>query len=447
MRQYTVIKAEMELISPGFIGGAIDHKPHGMDPKSIKSSLRYWWRVLNSGQIADGADGADSADSARLLAALHQNEMRLFGEEAKKGAQGQGMVQVVLRQRQAHIAPLPNTLPGIVYLLGQGLYEHKTGVTRSALAPCYFTLELILFHPRPGPQIEQDMQQIQDALLAFGLLGGLGSRQNRGFGSVALRSLTRDAPADLPFPLPPLPTPPANSHDYMTGLGALFSGNASQASALPLLPALSRLARYRVLIPANGQIEVPAKKQDGQIKGTRLVNTPDYWSLLALVGEQFMLERSWGHYDRDRQRHYTNGRMEAEQNYQSDHHLIKAALGDRNYTEESRHSVPLRCVYGLPYYFGKAFGKTQGMDLLLKGQNGNTPTRRGSPFHIHITHFDGHPVAVLYYLPSRFAPHDAQVSMGTLKARDVSKVQFNYTIIDRFLQRFDQHNTTPEASA
>lgn len=433
MPHYTRLSAELELITPAFIGGAINHAPHGVDPKSIKSALRYWWRVLNSSHIADHA----STNQAPLLAALHQTEMRIFGEEGKGGEQGhgsqggQGMLQVVLRQAKgkppAATAPLPSTPPGITYLLGQGLYDHKAGVTRKALAPCCFTLELILYHPASPANTTQDMQALLNALLAFGMLGGLGSRQNRGFGSVALRSLTWLSPSPGSAQVS-LPAIPGNSDDYLALLRTLFANH--RASARPLLPAFSSEARCRVLVPKNGQIEVPAKKQDGQIKGQRQANTPDPWSLLAAVGEQFMLERSWGHYDRDRKLHYTNGRMEAEQNYPADHHLIKAALGDRNYTIDSRNSIPQRSIYGLPYFFGKGVG----MNLLL-GKEG-LATRRGSPFHIHITRIGGQPLAVLYALPSRFVPETARLEMGKLQAREASKVQFNYTVIERFLQRF-----------
>lgn len=439
MPHYTRLCAELELVTPAFIGGAIDHTPHGIDPKSIKSALRYWWRALNSSHISHLA----TADHAPLLAELHREEMRLFGEAGKEnGGQGQGMVQVVLRPSPAKsqpnlpgaTAPLPSLPPGITYLLGQGLYDHKAGVTRQALAPCCFQLEIILFHPASPASTGKDIDAVLKALLAFGMLGGLGSRQNRGFGSVALRNLSLLSPATTQFKLPAIPS---NSDQYLDLVRTLFSSTASAASALPLLPAFSQHARYLVLVPENGEIDVPALKKDGQISGRRKVKTPNEWQLLAAVGEQFMLERSWGHYDRDRKLHYTNGRMEAEQNYQSDHHLIKAALGDRNYTEESRNSIPLRSIYGLPYFFGKAFGQTQGMNLLLKSKdNGSEATRRGSPFHIHITRIGGQPLALLYSLPSLFVPASAQLDMGKLKARDASKVRFDYAVIERFMQRF-----------
>jgi CRISPR-associated protein Cmr1 len=443
MPHYTRISAELELITPAFIGGAIDHAPHGPDPKSTKSALRYWWRALNSSHLTHQA----SPDHAPLLAELHREEMRLFGEAGREsGGQGQGMVQVVLRKSLAktpgETAPLPSTPPGITYLLGQGLYDHKAGVTRKALAPCCFNLEIILFHPGSPASTGKDIEAVLNALLAFGMLGGLGSRQNRGFGSVALRSLALLSPATTQVALPVIP---ANCDQYLSLVRKLF---ANQTSTLPLLPAFSQHARYRVLVPEKGEIDVPALKKDGQIAGRRRVKTPNEWQLLAAVGEQFMLERSWGHYDRDRKRHYTNGRMEAEQNYQKDHHLIKAALGDRNYSEESRNSIPLRSIYGLPYFFGKAFGQTQGMNLLLKSKDkGSEATRRGSPFHIHITRIGDQPLAVLYSLPSLFIPACAQLDMGKLRPRDAGKVQFNYTVIERFMGRFTSNATGSNAAS
>jgi hypothetical protein len=103
------------------------------------------------------------SDDASALHRLHQEEMRLFGATADNdGSGGQGLVQVVLRNPPTALWTKPVKPPaGLIYLLGQGLYGKKTPhdtvrrITKDAISPCIFTIELIF---RPNSQTTPQKQ-------------------------------------------------------------------------------------------------------------------------------------------------------------------------------------------------------------------------------------------------------------------------------------------------
>jgi CRISPR-associated protein Cmr1 len=457
MPNYTTLTAEFELITPAFIGGAGEfHAPQGIDPKSIKSALRRWWRALHWGGILQAHD--NNANIA--LQRLHANEMRLFGEEAKSdGKGGQGVLQVVLRQPIKPLTSLPSgkfpLSAGIIYLLGLGLYDRKkcdnpqgdndlyginTGMTRDAIVPGHFTIDLILFYPKDNSMAELDRQQLELALKAFGLLGNLGSRQNRGCGSLALRRFGEKDKDDLQ----PFATTPAAYRQEVEKLFLI----APQAT-LPLIPSFTchaqgNEAQCLLLIPDdNNEITVSSSKPENLRKLKRRADNA--WALLALIGEQFMLERSWGsNFKREGAPHKIGDGLLAEQKYEPDHALIKAAQGKGTSKASHTQVVPERSIYGLPF----GFGQNYEMNVWLKDPNVPTdpakPSRRSSPFHIHITTIGKQPIAVLYTLPSQFLPSSAVIKIGHTKSgkglpdRDSSRVRFDFSIINRFLTRFPQ---------
>lgn len=436
MPKYTVIPIEMEMVTPGFIGGA-DHVCRGIDPKSIKSALRYWWRVLYGGHIASEGSGGQ----AEALKQLHREEMRLFGEVAKnEGGHGQGLVQLVVNCAHAMTGTIPHPV-GIEYLLGQGLYDpKKKSLRRNPLLPSKFSAKLIFFHPDSDQVPLKDRQQVLNAMKAFGLLGGLGARQNRGFGSVALRKV-----GDLPF-----------AHDRASYLSEVKQLFAHPHPHLPLLPAFCDEARCKLIfvrLDATHRVdlvEVPAPAQENghvpiQSRKMTKIEIGSIDALQNLIGEQFLLERSWGRKPYPKAPNsLTSGNHIAEQNYEEDHDLIKDALSGNPGAGPHANAIPLRSVYGLPYLFGK----DAGMNLLLPNSaNKLEPTRRGSPFHIHMTKLEDGIAAVLYTLPSKFLPDNVPVELGNLKPRKSHKITFDWRVIDLFLARFPSAHTLHQASS
>jgi CRISPR-associated protein Cmr1 len=104
--------------------------------------------------------------------------------------------------------------PGWIYALGQGLCEYKDykfHLSRPALATGRFEVLLRFKNGTDKP----DRDSIIGALRLFGLLGGLGSKTRRGWGSVSLESLSV---ADIDENLP------ATQQDYLNVLRKLLSG-------------------------------------------------------------------------------------------------------------------------------------------------------------------------------------------------------------------------------
>lgn len=427
MPHYTKICADFELVTPAFIGSADKDKAGCIDPKAIKAALRYWWRVLNWGPIH-----AKEKDVAKALADLHQTEMRLFGLASSKQHGGQGLVQVVVKSDLKETTLAADKLTtGIKYLLGQGLYstakdKPRKGVQRDPLGTGSFTITLILYHPGLSKVAPDDENQILRALKAFGLLGSLGSRQNRGFGCVRMKNLATQAFAN-------------NFETYLDEIKQLFPANPAPFS---ILPTFCQQARMCILRPDNNkQIQLLVPKQtntDPRPTKTVAVTVNDAWELLDKAGEQFLLERSFGSNKAQggatRDQHYTMGNKVAEWNYRDDHDWIAAAK-QKDMNAVARLPFPERAIYGLPYGFDT--GKEISVKLGKEREG-----RRASPFHFYVTSINGQPLLALYLLPSTFLPDTAQlvVKMSpnprnnpTLSGKGLER---NYAIIDKFLNRF-----------
>ncbi len=182
------IEATYKIVTPMFIGSA-DQKPDdGIRPPSFKGALRFWWRALHWGKFYQDCDGNETA----ALKALHQKESELFGSAVKDGKGGQGVFLLSIKQPKsiAQDSSWPSSKPlGQSGFLGMGLWEsgdrakgnfqpHRIGLTSDHP----FTVNLCF----RGQTSENDIKSIKHALKALGLLGGLGSRSRRGFGSIAL---------------------------------------------------------------------------------------------------------------------------------------------------------------------------------------------------------------------------------------------------------------------
>ena len=177
----SVLTATYRIVTPMFIGNA-EQKADSLRPPSIKGALRFWWRALNWGRFLREA-GTESA----ALKHLHQKEAHLFGSAADEAGSGQGRFLLDVRYLGRSLEPgqLPLASPGHQYLLGQGLYHFGKKYLRSALEPGQLCLRL-LFRTETT---NKDQKSIAQALLAMGLLGGLGSRSRKGFGSLAIQTL------------------------------------------------------------------------------------------------------------------------------------------------------------------------------------------------------------------------------------------------------------------
>ncbi len=179
-----ILEAQYEIVTPMFIGGGDSQEPPELRPPSIKGALRFWWRALHWGDCLQHHAG----DAQGALKQLHSDEAELFGAAAKEERYGQGLCNVKLKNvvTKGIEQSWPHNNDAGSGFLGYGLDATQTGDPhRKAIHQGRFTVCLIL---KPKITTEQ-INQLKNSLIIWGLLGGLGSRSRRGFGSVAIQWL------------------------------------------------------------------------------------------------------------------------------------------------------------------------------------------------------------------------------------------------------------------
>ncbi|WP_372070372.1 RAMP superfamily CRISPR-associated protein (plasmid) [Tistrella mobilis] len=203
-RPSDVITARFELSAPMFSGQEGDKGSAEIRPTEIKAALRFWWRALAWGR------------GVRTPQALKEQEDALFGaaaDEGRNGAGGRGQGAFLLRVRGSlsrgdfiatgtplhDIATRHNIrgdMKGFCHV-AYGLLSQKRepATIKPALAHgVCFEVDII---PRKG--LDDDVKrELVRALFAFGLLGGIGSRMRRGFGSVVLTEITGQGYFNVP---------------------------------------------------------------------------------------------------------------------------------------------------------------------------------------------------------------------------------------------------------
>ncbi|MGO9113611.1 MAG: type III-B CRISPR module RAMP protein Cmr1 [Thermoguttaceae bacterium] len=344
------IEAVYRVTTPMFCGGA-DQQAELRTP-SFKGVLRFWWRALAWGRTQD-------ADT------LRKEEAALFGSSDENVGQAKFLMKL-----EAGNAPDPmpqngqlkdgnNVVGEGARYLGYGVMEafasrtkgtREGELTRKCVpAPFEFSVSIL---PKPAMN-DQQKEQLIDALKLMGLVGGMGGKSRRGYGSLSLVTLLDDGK--------PLWHAPHVLNELSQELGRFRSGS----SPAPEWTALSNSSRVILVSPSS---------RDG---------TP--LALLDRIGRELVRFRSWGH----------NGRVmgkDSERNFTGDHDLMKQHWNDRR-------NHPRRIVFGLPHNYGKKpFEQVGPADAKLD--------RRASPLfiHIHQPYPDIPPVGVLTFLPSRFLP-------------------------------------------
>jgi CRISPR-associated protein Cmr1 len=378
--------ARFSLVTPMFLGGA-SHEAEAIRPPSLKGALRFWWRALNWRE----AQAAHPDDPAAALSELHKKEARLFGASAdfapvngkKSQTGGQGVFLLAVKPEGKFLPWNPQGMgqsqhPGWIYLLGLGLckYEKKKSqfdLTRQAFATGSFRVEL-RFRSNASPE---DRLSVAEALRLFGLLGGLGAKTRRGWGSVALTQLCIGGePQALP----------GNAAEYREAVLAFLQGAPAD---LPPFTAFSAQSQINLTHQAN-----------------------DALRLLESVGEDMLRFRSNGRVaDSGGRRIMSETRQPSELRFWDDHELMfKALRGPVG-------KLPQRLVFGMPY--SVQFSKNGGEIVMQKTANEKRENdepdfeRRASPLLIHL-----HPVsqgqfaAVQMFLPARYLPAGEKVVMA-----------------------------------
>ncbi len=383
------IRARYEVTTPLFCGGADNAATAELRLPSFKGVLRFWWRALAWSRLGGN------------LERIKREEDALFGS-----ASG-GQARVLMRLEDvAKVPMIPRGQPleyrsggsrsrvvgeGVRYL-GYGLMEafgskkKETKLTRPCLVgsggrPLRFTV-VIRYRDR-GNHVpnEEQIRSLQDALRMMGLLGGMGSRSRRGFGSLVLEELTVDDQRAW--------TAPATLAELQSQIEKLLP--ASFPGTLPPYTAFSAGTRCVLLV---GRGSEPL-------------------DILDLVGKEFLRYRGWGH----------NGTVlgePSEKNFKDDHDLMKGMRAGIDH--------PRRVAFGLPHNYGN--DKKQHV-----GPGAKDLDRRASPVFFHVHRCGDKVVAIVSFLPAIFLPgQQPRVLMGGTEVPQEPENEL-YKVVHAFLDR------------
>jgi CRISPR-associated protein Cmr1 len=397
-KKIETIRVTYHLTTPLFCGGADPAVPELRLP-SFKGVLRWYWRAVVWAPMRGD------------LKAIHEAEQRLFGSPG--GGQGKvsmrwapGMAKPTLREKDDVLQTEQGRTVGQgARYLGYGvmvpygtkeksvdgrLLREKTEdgqlLRGCALPPLTLTIELRCRELTPD---ERD--SLLRALRALGLLGGMGAKSRKGYGSLMLQELSIDGAAQWRVP--------STIGELRERIVELRRGCASEGKGAEGVPEYSALtAQSRHILLAGSK-------------------STDTLGLLDGIGRELVKYRSWG------RNGVVLGDVPREETFKSDHDMMKAAEKGKTPSEH-----PRRVAFGLPHNYGK------DKEVVPTGLD-----RRASPLLIHIHLCGSTPVAVLSFLPARFLPEGTEIlAFGTtVPVTPLPKLWEPITaLLDRFLHVF-----------
>ena len=385
------ITAHYRIATPIFLGG----ENHQVDPAqfrnaSFKGALRFWWRALNWGK----ALAQTERHEGNALKWLHDKEGELFGIASDGKDSRQSPVQIHSELQGATLKnPAPGVLGDIGYLLGQGLYDAKEKcLLRSYLEGGDVKITLRF---KPGTPADA-VASVQQAAIALGLFGGLGSRARRGLGSLAVQKVQAKGQ-------------PAQEFTTVQSIQQFIDSLDFSAPASAPLSALT--AGSRIDISATGSKALAA---------------------LQDISNEMQLYRSFGNKGEV-------NRKPARRNFVADHDdVLRATHG----TPLAK--LPQRAVFGLPhnYFFSSTKGK---LDINPKDEDRpEKEGRRASPLLVHIHPLqDGSHLAIQTLLPGTFLPQGMKVDtkIGNRKGPSIQNTDVDFSVIAKYLDGFPKKQT------
>lgn len=371
------LTATFRIVTPMFIAGA-DQTRAELRAPSIKGALRFWWRALNWAKIRSTCNSDDSA-----LAELKKKEDRLFGDADRHG-QSTVLVSISSRKPLCDQRPPnlhtdmkpqnknPNSMAGARYL-GYGLIvpfsSNNTGRMAGQLDRACINPDQVFTVLLSSRQRMDD--SILDGLKMLGLLGGIGSRSRRGFGSLLLERIEEAK-----------------------------EGGESE----PTWKAPDTLARYKaeikIILQKYGcisQKDVPpisAFYKDSRVDTLLEGNSP--YEVLDQLGLKMLDYRSWGQSKKGNKLPSGNT---SEKRFKDDHDWYKSS--SRQSTFPYFH--PARVVFGLPHNYS---------NLKKDHVTPASHERRGSPLFFHVHKLGGDYIGVAIFLKSVFLPHGENIKAG-----------------------------------
>jgi len=404
------IEATFELTSPLFMagGGNEENDAAELRPTGIKGALRFWWRALNWPRISN-PDNVEALDEAQALVQLHQEECALFGAAHKKdtdrGAAVFSLQLLPVRKGFTLFNFAGKNNEGLQYLMGQGLQNQGTLLRKGYAAGGRFSIRI----EANAQMSDAQWMSLNDALHAFSLLGGLGSRARKGLGSVALVAVQGDASFSVPD----------TRQAYIVSLKSLLA-TASNVRKLPPYTALSSFTRLDISLEARSP------------------------TLLENIG---ITQNEFRSFRKPKTRHVC---------VEQDHNMVLDAATTPS-DKTAPPCQPARTVFGLPhnYYFSKQKPKlTVDFNVRLADASG-TPSeaRRASPLFIHIHKVGNDYLAVQFLMPAVFLPDSASLHLKSVQDRkerarhrfEFGASKINWALLHDYLNTFVKRKVIIEA--
>lgn len=361
----TPVSLTYRIVTPMFLGGA-NHEAKDIRPASVKGMLRFWWRAQNWASCY-----RESQDNmAEALKKLHAKECRLFGHAADNdNNSGQGCFLLKVDNQELKLGkPSCTNFSPLSYMLGQGLFDRD--VTRDAIMTGKFTLH-ILFKPSAN---DDERKEVLDAAKLFGLIGSLGGRSRRGWGSVVMESIGENNILN-----------PFDVKQYSKMIEELINTDSNQ---LPTFSAFSAKTKFSYDITESKPINA--------------INS---------VGLRLGIFRSYG-------RNGKTFNKTALKNFISDHDLVL------NVTKgNSEHYAPKRLIFGIPHNY---FFSSSSRKVNIQKTHEHKLERRASPLFVHIHPIGNEYCGLQFVLPSMFLPDHEQITMerpkGVKKDKDTKEI-------------------------
>ncbi|EQB2596480.1 type III-B CRISPR module RAMP protein Cmr1 [Aeromonas salmonicida] len=379
--------AELQVSAPLIMSGHTSlEKGDSLRPSAIKGALRFWWRALQWPQLRD-IHGNDKD----ALKALHQAEAELFGAAAgESGKQSKVLLRIGAGQRLdmqafAKGQDLSKSSPGAVYLMGQGQHQGNNGTQCAGLqSSAPLTVHL---NWRTNTLEEGERDGLIQAVMALGLLGSVGARARKGFGSLSLQTLTLNKQ--------PLPVP-TNQAELRHWLADLPRGNTDQ---LPPFTAFGPTSRCWVL----------------GLKPTR-----EPLVLLNEYGLQMIRYRQTNKPDKQ-------GKVRGLGLFKDD--ILQLSKLLENHRIER---APQRAIFGLPSHI--RLQKNLEIKPAGKSSDGKAYERRASPLLAHLHRFpSGEQIMLTIMLPAKFLPKD-QLIITASREQEIS-FSPDWSVIEGFIKQ------------
>ena len=323
----SILRLTYAVVTPLFLGDAL-RDARRFSLQSFKGALRFWWRALAWPRCWKQAGG----NVAQALQRLHEREARLFGAAGEAGS-GHGQSRVRLALDGVHLgARLERGQkldlgPGARYL-GYGLVQpfgkQAGALLRSGFREGGYVRICVAFRG----VAEDERGEVLNALKLLGLLGGLGARVRRGWGSLTLRRIEG---ADW--------KPPINAQSYIEAIRHIVD---QPKAPRPPFSAFSKETHIDLLVERKHPLQA-----------------------LDAMGVAMVRYRAWGHKGK-----ILDGTENSLRLFQDDHNWFKNPASYGNY-------VPRRSAFGLPHNYSKEVGITP------TGADG-AGDRRASPLFLHV---------------------------------------------------------------